>query len=325
MLARRRRIALVCVAAVITAACGFNQYATTHRSLSYWVTVLGYSADRFQPNDRKRDEALGAIRKFGTNSIPSLIEWLSYNKPPPKVKQVGDRLLYRFPLMRKIPGFESWALCNDRRARTSGAIMAFQALGTNAAPAIAQLVSIACDPNLSTPQVYGAPQLCAVDALFYTGKCAVPALVSVITNKEASARFHAITALKALGTNAAQALPALVRCTSDSSTDVAAASLEALGQIELNPRITLPPIIQATKDPRPTVRSYALTTLGSMGKDARPATPALLHALTDDDPTVRRDAEFALGNIAPESLPKPRNWLERQLFNASHQYPLAKP
>jgi hypothetical protein len=320
----RWRMVVFGVAAVTGAAYALH-YTSTHRSLSYWVTVLGYSVDRFQPNDRKHEEALAAIGKFGTNSIPSLIEWLSYNKPPPKVKQLADHLCYRFPIVRKIPGFESWALCNDRKARTSGAVAAFQALGTNAASAIPTLVSIACDPKLSSPQVYGAPQLCAVDALFYTGEYAVPALVSIITNNEAGARFYAITTLKALGTNAGQALPALIRCTSDTSTDVAAASIEALSQIELNPQITLPPILQATKDPRSAVRSCALMTLGGMGKDARPAIPALVQALSDDDPIVRRDAKFALGNIAPESLPKPRNWFDRLLFNASHQYPLAKP
>jgi hypothetical protein len=107
------------------------------RPLSYWL--LATHTWREDEDAAARD----AIRRTGTNAIPFLLRWLQYERPPGA--NVLESLVTRLGLNPVI-----WLPCSRREELADQVVIGFDALGTEAAPAIPDLGRIAAKSDYST-------------------------------------------------------------------------------------------------------------------------------------------------------------------------------
>jgi HEAT repeat protein len=128
---------------------------------------------------------------------------------------------------------------------------------------------------------------------------AVPALVSLLTHRQAEIRRDTATGLASFGATAAGALPPLRATLEDPDAGVRSAAAYAVARItaaEAN-RASVALMIAALKDEDPRARQDAARFLGAIGPDAREAIAALSAARRDDNEDVRRSAGEALAKI----------------------------
>ncbi len=171
----------------------------------------------------------------------------------------------------------------------------------------------------------------ALAALQAMGSNAVPALIELLQAKDSAVRQHvwskgtnwplglrrtvlgtvpapdaptthavAARALEAIGPRSRAAIPALDRALQDPVPEVrlrAAAALAAIG------KESVPVLTQALADPKIDVRQAAAAGLGTIGPDASAAVLDLARRLKDQNERVRDTAARSLGRIGAPGLP----------------------
>ncbi len=197
-----------------------------------------------------------AIRKIGTNSLPALIKMISSREYALK-KSALERA--RLPMERD----------NDSHWR---AVYGFEVLGSNATPA-------------------------------------VPDLVYLLNDRDPDVRSAVAVACGWIGPSAQEAVPALVdRYLMDASDEVGLYSAQSLGWIQPEPEQVLPAFVEnLEKGNGRRLLTYDETflVLGKLGRKAQAAVPALLRiANNQDDPTFRTAAVSALKKIDPDAVAK---------------------
>jgi hypothetical protein len=103
------------------------------KRLSQWVLEL-----RFGYPDEPQDDgkAQVAVRQIGTNAIPYLLEWVFYKSPfEDRLNQFGGWL----------PAPLRFNVGSSKQKRSFGAILAFQAIGEKAKPALPILIHCLTD------------------------------------------------------------------------------------------------------------------------------------------------------------------------------------
>ena len=251
-------------------------------TLTYWLGECAKEPKLFTAGP-EAPECVRAVRAIGTDAIPTLVAWLSY-EPHPIKRRLWIRL--KLVLGRFIP-FPAWTSTDSGQRRL--ALLGFRILGERSAPALPALTKLANGPNLRA----------AVPAVFAMGKAgpaAVPFLEMVLTNPAATPRNQAARELGGLGTNAMPALPSLLRCVGDADEEVAAASLRAVGAVMQDERV-FAAVTGALNDPRPLIREAAVQALRSGDK----AAPFLQRALDDPDKGVRDQAKAILQALASQN------------------------
>ena len=267
------------------------------RPASEWLEALALSGS--QPS-RVRDEiayadAQTALEHLGTNAIPLLLKWIAYEPKLSNSKQSIASFINKSSFARRSTWIQRWLYPKDRQAiRIDSAVVGFAVLGPGAASAAPELARLA---TFSTNSVIGHR---AVDALARIGPVALPALLSVITNRDAATRFYATRCVRNLGTNAVSAIPTLILCLTNPV--VAGAAFETLGHLKLEPELVIPSLMKMAGDHDPLLRSWAILTLGDFDQESRRAVPTLVAALADNEAAVRESATNALQSIAPETL-----------------------
>ncbi len=221
-------------------------------------------------------EPATAVRKMGTNAIPSLLAWIEYDPAPPNI----NRLL--------LSGTTYYA--TDRAYL---AVVGFRFLGAEARSACLALGRLASDPRRQEVAER------ALDALANIGGDAVPQLVSILMNTNAPWRFKAAKVAGSFGTNSLAALPALLRCVKDPDEMVATFAAVALTELPARPEVVLPTLTNVLNDPRPSVRGGFVSVLSEHSPRPELAVPALIYALRDSEPEIRRDAVMALFDLQP--------------------------
>jgi HEAT repeat protein len=240
-------------------------------------------------------EAENAIQHIHTKAIPFLLRWLAHEWQPSKSKELIARIAPKIPVVRDLPQLREWLYARDPlQFRGSAAAAAFKALGPSAWSALPGLIQIAT--SSSAP----GPAHRAVDALVNIGPFALPALLTIIANQNAQARFYALTSIQQLGADAAPATPTLISCLTDRAVSIAA--YEVLGRLKLEPHRVVPVLVNIAQGSDPLSRALAILTLGDYRKEAQGAVPTLLAALSDDHAVVRDAATNALQQIAPDLL-----------------------
>jgi HEAT repeat protein len=188
------------------------------------------------------------------------------------------------------------ALEDRARDRSLQACEAFAALNVDATPFIPLLLRIAHD-STSRYRAWDATL-----ALGYIGTNAIPALLELLTTKghpsreaaaEVFAQFPEITE------NAMVAVPALVQCLDDPNTTTAYFAACALRNIPADPSAVVPALTRALRRPESDIRAASAEALAHFGQGAQAALPALLDALTETNSEVRHDAANAIEKIAP--------------------------
>ncbi len=255
------------------------------RRLSKWVRDLavGDSQD-------SRNKAKDAVGHIGTNAIPFLLKWISYEQPGWKTN------FYNTVNGVLVNVKTSWTLSDRKEVRAEGALLAFQTLGSNAVSAIPGLTYGMNDPEANRS---GRRQILAISAL---GKGAIAGLAAGLTNHEPMNRLVAIKCIEGKGFYALPVVPSLLPCLNDNDERVACAALWTLGTLRLQARRVVPALANTLQDSRPGVRSAAVYTLLQFGDDSLAAVPALVNLLNDPDYLVRAHATNALRKIDPQVL-----------------------
>jgi hypothetical protein len=285
-------LAAAAVFAVLLARAGEPSY-NGHR-LSSWVKLLSpRNLQDFGPGCRKTGEAEEAIRSMGTNSLPYLVKWLSYQGGPTPVRDAVKWGIAKCPRLGKIKALRAWAWFDTKDVRGDGAALAFQFLRPTASPAIPSLLQVATKPGNTTPQFR------ALYALVDIGPPSLSALVSIITNRTVNpmVRDRAAESLGYFGPSAEFALPELLIALQDQDSCVASGAADALGMLGLQPARVVPALIGASRRPDTVLELSAVRALGKFGPEAREAIPALQEIDRSNDTPLRRYACAAIAAI----------------------------
>jgi hypothetical protein len=250
-----------------------------------------------QPRTQYEDDPRTAIQQIGTNGIPFLLKWVALDTSPSPIKRIARDLSRNLP-PRTVP-LKIWEWADSPSPvgpLAAGAVNAFGVLGERAASASPRLARLARNSSGVGPATQ------AVNSLVRIGPSAVPALVSVVTNRSGRARFAAAISLPQFGTNVLPAIPALVRVLSDPDGEVVAATAMCLTRIYAEPQLVVPALTAALGHQDRVARSAAAYALADFGWSARSAVPALMAARQDGEWSVANAATEALRRIAPETL-----------------------
>jgi HEAT repeat protein len=132
---------------------------------------------------------------------------------------------------------------------------------------------------------------------------AVPGLLSLVKDTDASVRLRTIAAVGDLAEELRRVLPALRTALEeaalrDQDESVRAEAVRALLRAGPQPASEVGPLIDALHSEIDVVRFHAAITLGDFGHDSRPAMGDLIHAsLWDEHPAVRVGSALALWKI----------------------------
>jgi HEAT repeat protein len=213
------------------------------KPLRFWLQAFdptyrskppGYSTNAMDEGPT-RDEAETAIRAIGTNALPSLLRMIAYHPNPLEIKL--RLLILKLPsILRVQPTYLN---------PNSEALMAFYTLGTNAGPAVPQLIEIC---NRESDQ---------------------------------NTRFWVLAALGSIGPPAKAAIPMLLGIASGTNSHLREGAVVVLGDIHSDAADVVPTLILCLGDPDPKIRLDSVLSLQKFGEDAKLAGPALLELLRD--------------------------------------------
>jgi RNA polymerase sigma factor (sigma-70 family) len=256
-----------------------NAHEPIYRSrlLSDWLRDL----DSSQPPE-KREEAQDAIRHIGKRTLPYLVMDLSSSGH----QSISNTIHYLKPDTRT----------PDVRSRQ--AVLAFEALGPMAPPAIPQLTN-ALEKNPGYVPL----------ALGGIGRTAIPQLLHALTNgsfwvrdNTAAALANALYSGRIRSEDASAALPVALKNLTyiDTNTlflvNTRFRAAELLGALKANPEVSVPALMGGLEDTNVTVRMTCANALGHFGGEAAQAVPALQRA-ADSDAQVRAAATQTLATI----------------------------
>lgn len=178
-------------------------------SLSYWLSMA-------EPVD-----TIVAVHAIGTNAIPVLLTWISYETPAWRRALAGLALKYNLEqLFNRL-----------NPAAPQKALKAFSLLRTNALPAMPALVKLTQEtnhPEAATRATY---------ALCFLGPKALPHLADVLASTNTTApRAVIVSSIWGLcrdGASTNECLPLLIKATSDADPKVSAMARRAV--LDLTP------------------------------------------------------------------------------------------
>jgi HEAT repeat protein len=273
------------------------------RLLSQWLGDLQLS----QPGATATE---GAVRAMGTNAIPALLKWISYERPLSQQSEDGPATAVPIAVERDRP------LSPAERAVRSQ--YAFEFLGAVARPAIPELTRLA--RTSSAPE---RAERCAA-SLAFIGPEAIPSLLSLATNAPPCTRYHAIGVLESFYRDRAVAslVPVLISCLGDTNTD-----FPVDGPIErvfhaIGPAVVVPVLTNALRSASARIRQRAFLCLSEFEFEDPtnvPPTmvPTLRAAMRDPDSEVCRSATYILRRMGGWDLVG-EQWVGRHGTNTLH-------
>jgi hypothetical protein len=156
------------------------------RPLHYWVALLP-----FPSTDIKRQGRV--YRQLDTNALPYLVEWIQYE--PPQWRHSLARSIKDLPPRALFTALADHVQFDQREVLAEGAVLAFDFLGANAAPAIPDLARLMDNPAM--PRT-ASRATCALGAI---GTNSMPALLKVFENPKHPCQLEARTALIRINLN----------------------------------------------------------------------------------------------------------------------------
>jgi hypothetical protein len=201
----RRKLKVGLVLAVVAVAFGAfwfwpsQEPAYEGKRLSQWLNEgMRLAPDPYSTNQSVR-RVVEAVQAIGTNAIPFLLQDIKWEDP-----HWWDGLK---------EGAHEWKLLDDthrRSWRMKRAVWGFEALGTNAAPALDRMLALLDDD--------GTPSGNVTAALIALGHVAVPDLVKRLRATNWVTSDRAAFTLKHMGPAAETAIPSLVAMLDDTNT-----------------------------------------------------------------------------------------------------------
>src|SRR4051812_5134246 len=205
------------------------------KTLSAWLEghtsfIPSYNSPQWMKTD-------AAVRRIGTNGIPTLLKMIRAKDPPPTMLKLlqfarGKGLIkthYR-------PAF----------LRNEEAEYAFKTLGTNAAGAVPELIKI------YKKRLSPSSQKSAAQALGHIGnraRAAIPVLLKDFIHTNGDVRFNAVSAVMDIEGEPSVVVPALRTCLKDPKVEVRWNAVSALGRYGGSARSAVPELLKALNDP----------------------------------------------------------------------------
>jgi len=290
---RRRRVIIV-LAVCVLVGIGVVAFWPNEKEPEYNGKKLSEWIEFCRGGDYSQlQSAQDAVRKIGTNGLPWLVKWMSYDTPKWKTQLLASTSYRLVPA--PIKNFLVSPILRAQQARQG-----FFVLGTIASPAIPDLVRM-------TDRWPGESARGALDALrvLDAEPDALSALVAIATNRSKPAgirqlAMYAVATLHFVEKYESWVVPAVLPCLDEEP--MAESTVRALASFKIPPDIGVPVLTKAAASKSAEVRVWAVVALGRYGSQATPAIPALLHAIHDSDPRVQQEAVDALKAIAPEVL-----------------------
>jgi HEAT repeats len=261
------------------------------RLLSEWLAVFGTTSP-----------AKEAIRAMGTNAIPTLLKWISYERSR------SDN----FPRAAALPHWRWHTLNPDELAATAPSGFGF--LGAAALPAIPELVRLA-----RTSSAPDRADRCAV-ALAEIGPQAIPSLLSLATNGPPWTRYWAVSGLEyfACKPEGVQTLPVVIRCLGDTEGSYSVDGPAQRILIGMDPSVAIPALINALRSASAQIRREVARYLPAFEEAGDPRLPreipamvsALRAAMLDPDHQVRDAATNSLRRMGQWEAPRANQHLQ---------------
>jgi HEAT repeat protein len=174
-------------------------------------------------------------------------------------------------------------------------IAGFEALGTNAAPAIGELTSLLADKQHA---------FTAVRCLVAIGTPAEAAVSQALTNKSEQVRYFATQQFGWVTDDTEDFLAHMKKCLNDPDGSVRFAAVQGIGLQTQAPDSAIPLLLEALRDKQDTISSWAAKFLADFGTNAVRTFPDLRNAVENGSPNTVYQALKTLVAIAPdEALP----------------------
>ncbi len=287
---RKRRVIILlgCLAAFLGAAAlllHHPQPTYEGRTLQHWLQA-------FSPNciegENGLEKAREAVANIGTNAIPTLLEWISY-EPTPSYRAAAD-------LLSRLPDSIRPDFLTRGRSRAWLAQRGFAILGPAALPATPELARLAIT-------AHGDDRATAcITALSVIGPSATPSMLTVVNNRNCRARWYAMLNIAAPGTNARPVVCALLSALDENEGMPTCMAARRLGELRLLPDTVIPALTTNLERNDPAFPEATAAALAEFGPEATFVVPRLLCLMTNKSETVRRAARIALARIAPDTI-----------------------
>jgi hypothetical protein len=274
---------ILVVCGILALALLWGLFSIQHREPSYQGRTLSQWFDQVPPGSVWTDSDNAPIRAIGTNAIPTILKWISY-EPSPLRNEIAM-------LVGRLSPDLSRRLCIQTQQRADRAVTVFSILGSQTRAAIPELARLALTAS-------DRDRACrCIDSLRHIGPEALPAVLTLATNGPPDASRYAIVTLSGFGTNAAAAVPFLIQCLDDKNTKIADAAEDTLCRFDRS--AVFASLINALHSPSAQVRTHAVTCIQWIGTPASEAVPMLEPLLSDPDYNVRRATTNALSRRLP--------------------------
>jgi hypothetical protein len=254
------------------------------KKLRTWIKLY-----QFRPSDSKDTEREDAIRKIGTNAIPTLVWWLDH--APTRSRDVAVKLwghalrLVGQPVDTTPP--ESETLSNL-------ALTGLAVLGADASSASGILGErLAAHRREQYGERYAR-------ALASIGPMSARALIEALADKRSCNRDRLIDYLASavqIGGEQAKFVPSMLAFATDKNEAVAEAAMQASAGFATNASQIIEAMTNFMCDPRYKIRAAAVSYLGMFKSESRPAVEAVRSLLSDTNSDVRVEATTALDEI----------------------------
>jgi len=184
-------IVVVCAAALLWPAEPEPQYQG--KRLSSWLLDNG-------PFPSGHQEGAGeAIVQMGTNALPFLLKWLSYQ--PPAWRDKAANAYDKVPLPVRSQAIRDWVAAGRAQQLSESSLWAFQLLGAKAAPAVPELTRMLEDPKKSP--LAGRVMYC-LGGIGEPARSALPVIQSFVHSANPSLARDAVITIRRIIPDASQ-------------------------------------------------------------------------------------------------------------------------
>lgn len=248
------------------------------RTLTSW---LQQCSDTPLMEIQRLAEAQEAVRAIGAQkALPKLLKLIKAKDDPISAWMIAKSEEFRIR-------FFHW--CSPLDFQLQG-ISGFEALGTNASPAVGELTKLLDDSELA---------FAAARCLENIGKPAESALCQCLTNQDWHVRHLSVSALASVTDDVEVYLARVKDRLKDAEPSVRFATVQAVGEQNNAPELAIPLLIAALEDRDDGVSSQAAGALSGFGTNAASAFSTLTNLVNAGRQAQIRAALKALAMIAP--------------------------
>ena len=230
-----------------------------------------------------------AIRAMGTNAVPTLLKWISYERSAPQQPSQTEEAAPRH-------------LSPEERAdRTRDAFWALGAVARPAIPELTRLARTSSDPWRA--------ERCAI-SLAFIGPEAIPNLLSLATNGPPWTRYSAVGGLERFAGDpeGVQTLPVLIQCLTNTQTSYPVGGSAQRVLLSMDPAVAIPALTNALRSSSAQTRLEVARCLLLFEAVADPRLPSEIPTMVTALRAAMRDPDYPVRVAATNLLRRMGGW-----------------